>query len=34
MNFDEWLELYADSYVLSLPHDYQVDMFLDFVMGG
>ena len=33
MNFDEWLELYADSYVLSLPYEYQVDMFLDFMMG-
>ena len=34
MNFEEWLETYADSYVLSLPRHYQYDMFLDFIMGG
>ena len=34
MSFEEWLEIYADSYVLSLPEDYQYDMFLDFIMGG
>ena len=34
MSFEEWLETYADSYVLSLPEHYQYDMFLDFIMGG
>lgn len=34
MRFDEWLEIYADSYVLSLPEHYQYDMFLDFITGG
>lgn len=34
MNFYEWLEIYADSYVLSLPEHYQYDMFLDFITGG
>lgn len=34
MNFYEWLEIYTDSYVLSLPEHYQYDMFLDFITGG
>ena len=34
MSFEEWLEIYADSYVLSLPEHYQYDMFLDFIMGS
>lgn len=34
MSFEAWLDVYADDYVLSLPYDYQYDMYLDFIMGG
>ena len=34
MSFEDWLDIYADAYVLSLPYQYQYDMYLDFITGG
>lgn len=33
MKFNEWLEVYGDDYILSIPYEYQYDMYLDYIGG-